>query len=104
MSSSVILPDRCLESEQSRVWVIAAVSNPAQWKSRYALYNQFRKHITEELHVNLCTIECALGSGGFHSVPDDDKDAAAVLRTDPKNPKVKTLSGTPHGSGSKKIS
>jgi hypothetical protein len=88
MSSSVILPDYCIEREKSRVWVIAAVSNPAQWKSRYALYAQFRKHITEELRVNLCTIECALGSGGFH-ITEGDGDAAAVLRSDPRG--VKTL-------------
>lgn len=83
-SSSVILPDGHLERQKSRVWVIAAVSNPAQWKSRYALYRQFRTHITEELGVNLCTIECALGAGGFHAIPegpDDDPDVAAVLRT-----------------------
>ena len=96
MSSSVILPDDCIEREKSRVWVIAAVSNPAQWKSRYALYAQFRKHITEELRVNLCTIECALGSGGFHAIvpgkgqdDDQDDDVAAVLKTGPRG--VKTL-------------
>lgn len=75
--SSVILPDDHLRSERKNIWVISAISNPAQWRSRYALYRRFRKHITEELGLNLCTIECALGGGGFH-VTEGDGDAAAV--------------------------
>ena len=78
--SGLILPDDSVRSERKNLWVITAISNPAQWKSRYALYLQFRKHITEELGVNLCTIECALGAGGFH-VTEVDEDASTSLKT-----------------------
>lgn len=76
--SQLVLPDCSIESEKSKLWFISAVSNPAQWKSRYNLARKFRKHITEDLKANLVMVECALGNGGFHvtqgnpeSEPDD---------------------------------
>ena len=53
--------DACIDALKSSVWVVCMVSNPARYKSRYALYRRFRHHITHELQCNLLTVEVALG-------------------------------------------
>lgn len=65
---NLVLPDDSIEAERSKLWVISCVSNPAQWRTRYTLATKFRRHITEDLKANLITVECAMGTGGFHVV------------------------------------
>ena len=47
------------------LFVICCISNPARYKTRFALYRQFRHHIVEELGLNLVTVECAFGGCDF---------------------------------------
>lgn len=60
--------DASIAVDRSKFWVICAVSNPARFKTRYALYRKFKQHILEDLQVNLVTVECALGDRDFQVV------------------------------------
>ena len=53
--------DRIRGIAETSLWVVCAISNPVRYKSRYALYRKFRYHITQELGLNLLTVECAHG-------------------------------------------
>lgn len=65
--------DDRVHAAASTLWVVAAVSNPARFKSRYALYKKFRHHITAELRLNLLTVEAAYGDRDFQ-LTDDGRD------------------------------
>lgn len=60
---------------QPKFWVVACVSNPARYKTRYALYRQFRRHVLEDLRVGLVTVECALGDLDFQVTASRCEDA-----------------------------
>lgn len=49
-----------------RLWVVTCISNPARFKTRYALYRKFREHVLEDLNVGLITVECALNDLDFN--------------------------------------
>ena len=57
--------DDAVAAECARLWFVTAISNPARFKTRHALYRKFRHHIVEELGANLVTVECAFGDRGF---------------------------------------
>ena len=42
-------------------WFISVISNPNRFKSRYALFRKFRKHILQDMGANLLVVECAHG-------------------------------------------
>ena len=54
----------------SPLWFLCSLSNPCRYKSRYRLYEAFRRHIVEQLGAQLCTVELALG-GRRHEVTGD---------------------------------
>lgn len=58
--------DRVISTdERALFWIICAISNPIRYKTRYALYRKFKKHVLHELHANLITVECAEGARDF---------------------------------------
>lgn len=52
--------------ESGQLWVVCCVSNPARYKTRYALYREFRKHVLEDLRLPLLTVEAAIKDLDFH--------------------------------------
>ena len=54
------LDRHCDEVLKKQLWVVCCISNPARYKSRYALYRKFRKHVLEELRLPLLTVEACL--------------------------------------------
>lgn len=60
------LDRHCEECLKSKFWVVTCISNPSRYKTRYALYRQFRRHVLEDLKVGLVTVECALNDLDFH--------------------------------------
>ena len=63
--------DGCMQKNaHDNLWVITAISNPVRFKTRYALYRKFKHHITNELKLNLITVECALGRRDFQLTKD----------------------------------
>ena len=62
---------RPLKSEhvEDVLHVIAVVSNPVRYLSRYALYEQFEAHVLKNPAVRLVTVELAFGDRG-HEVTD----------------------------------
>lgn len=66
----------------SELWVVTAVSNPARYKTRYALYKKFRHHVTRELGLHLVTVEAAYGERDFQLTEDDVGDAVLVRTLD----------------------
>lgn len=61
------------------LWVVTAISNPARYKTRFALYRQFRRHVLEELQLPLVTVECALNDSDFHATPFKCQDDRTVV-------------------------
>jgi hypothetical protein len=49
--------------------VVTCIANPARWKSRIRLYNDFREHMLDS-GVNLTTVECAFGERPFELADD----------------------------------
>ena len=83
--SNVILPDAHIESEKQFAWFVTAISNPAQWKTRYCLAQNFRRHVTQDLRANIITIECAFGTGGFHVTENTGEADLATSSTVTEN-------------------
>ena len=50
----------CDEVLKKKLWVVTCVSNPARYKTRYALYRKFREHVLEDLKLPLLTVEASL--------------------------------------------
>jgi hypothetical protein len=71
--------DRVLKTTMDQLWVVTAVSNPARYKTRYALYKKFKEHVTRELGLHLVTVEAAFGDRDFQLTDDGLGDA--VLST-----------------------
>lgn len=65
--------DGRVEAARAAFWVVCMVSNPVRYKSRYALYRRFRRHILEDVRANLLTVEVALGGRSFQVVDDVDE-------------------------------
>lgn len=63
----------------SKFWVIAVISNPVRYNSRYNLYKQFEKHMMDS-GVNLLTVEIAFGARE-HSVSCGHNRHHLQLRT-----------------------
>ena len=74
--------DDRVEAARAELWVVTAVSNPVRYKSRYALYKKFRHHITEDLRINLVTVEAAYGTRDFQ-LTDDGIDDVVLTATLP---------------------
>lgn len=55
----------CQEKLNDKMWVVCCISNPARFKTRYALYRKFRRHVLEDLRLPLLTVECALNNSDF---------------------------------------
>lgn len=67
--------ERISAAAAHELWVVTAVSNPARFKTRYALYKKFRHHITQELGLPLVTVEAAYGDRDFQLTDDGLSDA-----------------------------
>lgn len=67
-------------SEVDSLYVVTTVFNPMRYKSRYALYEQFRDHM-ESLGARLMTVELALGDRPFE-VTERGNPMHVQLRTD----------------------
>lgn len=63
--------DDAVEGARSKLWFVTMVSNPARFKSRYALYRKFRQHITRDLKANLITVEVAHGKRDWQVTSGD---------------------------------
>lgn len=46
--------------EEGKMWVVCCISNPARYKTRYALYREFRRHVLEDLRLPLLTVEASI--------------------------------------------
>ncbi len=68
--------DRCL---LDKFYVVAVISNPVRYTSRYALYEKFRKHM-EDSGVKLLTVELQLGDRCFQ-ITDKNNPMHLQLRT-----------------------
>lgn len=66
----------------STLWVVTAVSNPARFKARYALYKKFREHVTRTLGLHLVTVEAAFGDRDFQLTEDGLADSVIAATTD----------------------
>ena len=70
--------DEKVHNLRSRLWFVTAISNPARFKTRYALYRKFREHVTKDLQANLLTVEVAFGQRDFqvtssgHDITDEN--------------------------------
>lgn len=64
---------RVYKNAHDNLWVITAISNPARFKTRFALYRKFKHHITEGLKLNLITVECAYGNRDHQLTSDIDE-------------------------------
>jgi len=60
--------------------VIAVVSNPRRYKSRYELYRKFKKHMQESPEVRLWTVETAFGDRPFEVTTGEEREIQ--LRTE----------------------
>lgn len=72
--------DRVDRAARQALWVVTAVSNPVRFKTRYALYKQFREHVTRDLRINLLTVEAAFGDRD-HQLTDDGVDDIVLAAT-----------------------
>lgn len=52
------------ELKHDKLWVVAVVSNPIRFASRYRLFKNFIKHMKDH-NVNLCVVEEAFGDRPF---------------------------------------
>jgi hypothetical protein len=62
------------------LYVVTAISNPVRFKSRYALYKNFAKHVTDS-GAKLYTVEIAYGDRP-HEVTEPNNPQHIQLRTD----------------------
>jgi len=69
-------PPESMSGEPDKLHVIAVVSNPVRYASRYALYKKFKEHMELQPLVVLHTCEVAFGRRPFE-IPD----AELKLRT-----------------------
>jgi len=63
-----------------KLWVVAVISNPQRYKSRYALYEKFKQSI-ENAGANLLTVELAFGNRPFE-VTEENHPNHVQVRTD----------------------
>lgn len=77
-------PHVALALREHRLWVVCCISNPARYRSRFALYEQFRRHVLVELRLPLVTVECALGELDFQVTPSRvaEPDRVAIYGAD----------------------
>lgn len=61
------------------LWVVTAISNPARYKTRYALYRQFRRHVLEDLRLPLVTVECAMNDSDCQVTPSVTEDTRTTV-------------------------
>jgi hypothetical protein len=59
--------------EVDKLWVIAVISNPARYRSRYELYRKFES-FCQKSGANLFTVELAFGDRPFELTQDEDPD------------------------------
>ncbi len=64
------------------LWVVTAVSNPARYKTRYALYKRFKHHITRDLGLHLVTVEAAYGDRDFQLTDDEAPETVLTATLD----------------------
>jgi hypothetical protein len=64
-------------------WVITVVFNCQKYKSRYILYERFRRYVVEELKTNLLTVELVYNDDKFvvTNRPKHDNEIFVQLRT-----------------------
>lgn len=68
-----------IEHLKPKFYVIAVISNPVQYKSRYVLYQEFKKHLAQH-GVQLFTVEVAFGDRQF-VVTDETDPFSLQFRT-----------------------
>jgi hypothetical protein len=59
-------------AKNQKLHVVAVVSNPVGYKSRYNLFEQFHKHMSS-FNVHLTTVELAFGERDFVTSPGDSQ-------------------------------
>lgn len=62
------------------LYVIAVISNPCRYRSRYELYRKFARHVTDS-GARLLTVEAAFGDRAFE-VTESNRPDHVQLRTD----------------------
>src|SRR4051812_17790300 len=65
----------------SKMWVIAVVSNPVRYKSRYRLFRKFQEHM-KAIGANLFICEMAFGDRPFEIVEPGEPNTLAIRTQD----------------------
>lgn len=68
--------------DHETLYVIAVVSNPIRFKSRYNLYKQFEKHVNDTPNTKLITVEMAFGDRPFEITDRDNQDHVQLRGVD----------------------
>lgn len=73
--------DRHLEAKvrNGALWVVTVISNPARYKTRFALYRAFRRHVLEDLQLPLVTVECSMNDSDCQVTCSKLDDARTVV-------------------------
>jgi len=74
----VVLP----ASTSDTLHVIAVISNPYRFASRYRLYENFKAHMSTFSGIELWTVECAFGDRAFEVTTPDDPHHIQLRNTD----------------------
>jgi hypothetical protein len=72
-------PPQSIAGEADKLHVIAVISNPVRYVSRYALYEEFAAKMRAEPLVVLHTVELALGRRPFE-IPDAELKLRSTMR------------------------
>ncbi|AGE50093.1 hypothetical protein ATCVCanal1_185R [Acanthocystis turfacea Chlorella virus Canal-1] len=87
---------RVHKNAHDNLWVVTAISNPVRYKTRYALYRKFKHHITQELKLNLITVECSFGKRDHQLTSDlvDENCTYNILKNGVRTVDVRVKNGS----------
>ena len=74
ISSVEVLSEPLEPIKNEKLYVVTCISNPENYKSRYRLYNDFKKYMLKHDNVILITVELAIGDQEFAVTSNDDSN------------------------------
>lgn len=78
------LPKHTELQSDNTLHVIAVISNPARFRVRYGLFEEFRKRMLQEQHVNLITVELQYGDRHFEVTNEGDPNHVRLRTNSPE--------------------